>query len=157
GDLALRAIISMAMLGMALFLSAQPTFGEERVPTTAARRTVGYLVAAVWAVYGGLFSGGYATVLTLMCVSLFGCLLMESVALTKLVNFAGSAAATVVFAALGSVEWRAGVTLSVAMLVGGWLGAGLALVAGVGWVRRLFVIVVALLALKLLIDVFRAR
>src|SRR5687768_11393336 len=83
----LRAIISIAMLAMAIFIAATPRFGAERRTSPPARRIAGYVLCSLWGVYGGLFSGGYTTVLTFACVTLFGVTLVESVALTKLVNF----------------------------------------------------------------------
>jgi uncharacterized membrane protein YfcA len=155
GDAALRLIISVAMLGMAAFIALAPRFGETAQARSGRARALGYALSAVWAIYGGLFSGGYTTVLTFGCVVLFGSTLVEAVALTKPVNFAGSAAATLAFAALGRIEWRLGVVLSAAMVVGGWMGAHLVLRAGTAWVRRIFVVTVAALAIKLLVDAFR--
>jgi hypothetical protein len=57
-----------------------------------------------WGIYGGMFSGGYATVLTLGCVGLFGLRLLEGITVTKVVNFAGSLAAMLVFVAEGRVR-----------------------------------------------------
>jgi uncharacterized membrane protein YfcA len=45
--------------------------------------------------------------------------------------------------------------MSAAALVGGWLGAHLAIRSGAAWVRRIFVLMVAGLGVKLLFDVLR--
>jgi hypothetical protein len=102
-------------------------------------------------VYGGLFSGGYTTLLTFVCVGVLGASLLEAVGLTKVVNFASSAIASVEFARLGLIDWRVGGAMAVAMAVGAWLGAAAALRYGHGWVRGVFLIGVAALACKLLI------
>jgi len=149
----LRTIISIAMLGMAVFIAAQPRFGAQRRPTSDTLRGVGYVLMALWAIYGGMFSGGYTTVLTFACVMLFGTTLVEAVGLTKMVNFVGSAAATLWFLVQGRIDWPVGLAMSAGGLVGGWLGAHFAIRAGVEWVRRVFVAMVAALGVKLLFDV----
>lgn len=61
---------------------------------------------------------------------LFGLRLLEGIAVTKVVNFAGSFTASLVFIAEGRVQWGIGVPMSAAALLGGWLGAHLALRGG---------------------------
>jgi len=155
GEQVLRTIISVAMLAMALFIALSPQFGAERQARSAGVKAFGYVAMAVWAVYGGLFSGGYTTVLTFACVALFGTTLVEAVGLTKIVNFVGSIAACVVFVAGRRVDWTIAAAMSAGALFGGWLGAHLAIRSGTVWVRRIFVLMVAALAVKLLIGVLR--
>jgi hypothetical protein len=119
-------------------------------------RLIGYVAMAAWGVYGGMFSGGYATVLTLACVALFGLPFLEGIAVTKIVNFAGSFAASLVFIAEGRIQWGVGVPMSVAAMLGGWLGAHLALRWGPQPVRRLLFVVVTGLGAKLVYDTGRA-
>ena len=151
----LRTIISVAMLAMAAFIALQPQFGAEQRPRSAGVKAFAYVAMAVWAIYGGLFSGGYTTVLTFSCVALFGTTLVEAVGLTKIVNCVGSVAACVVFVARGSIDWPIAAAMSASALVGGWLGAHVAIRSGTVWVRRIFVLMVAGLGAKLLYDVIR--
>jgi hypothetical protein len=119
-------------------------------------RVVGYVAMAAWGVYGGMFSGGYATVLTLACVAFFGPHLLEGITVTKVVNFAGSVAATLVFVAEGRVQWGIALPMSAAAMLGGWVGAHLALRWGPQPVRRLLLAVVTGLGAKLVYDAERA-
>jgi uncharacterized membrane protein YfcA len=57
----------------------------------------------------------------------------------------------VVFFAGGLVDLRVGVPLAAANLVGGWLGAHAALKGGDRFVRLLFLLTVAALAVKLVV------
>ena len=151
----LRTIISVAMLAMAVFIALQPRFGAEQRPRSAGVKAFAYVAMAAWAVYGGLFSGGYTTVLTFCCVALFGTTLVEAVGLTKIVNCVGSVAACVVFVARGTIDWPIAAAMSASALAGGWLGAHVAIRSGTVWVRRIFVLMVAGLGVKLLYDVIR--
>jgi len=153
-ELVLRSIIAMALVAMTVLLAVQPkvTAAGRR---SRAVRVAGYAVLAFWAVYGGMFSGGYATVLTLACSGFFGLSLVESVAVAKVVNFAGSLSAVVVFAAKGCIQWDVGLGMSATALLGGWVGAHLALRWGPQTVRRILFVAVAGLATKMTYDAGR--
>jgi len=155
-ELALRSIIAVAMVAMGFLLAFQPQLGASRRERSPRMRVVGYVAMAAWGVYGGMFSGGYATVLTLACVAFFGLRLLEGIAVTKVVNLAGSLAATLVFVVEGRVQWGIGLPMSAAALLGGWAGAHLALRWGPQPVRRLLFVVVTGLGAKLVYDAERA-
>jgi hypothetical protein len=103
---------------------------------------------ALWALYGGLFSGGYAIVLTLGIVVFFGTPLTEAVGIAKVVNLAGSSAAALVFVSLGKIDWAVGVLMGAAAVVGGWIGATISLRAKPEFIRRLFAAVIAAISIK---------
>jgi uncharacterized membrane protein YfcA len=146
-----KATVATSMVAMLVFLIARPRFGAVTVESTPARRAFGWAASAVLGVYGGLYSGGFTTLLTFVCVTSFGLSLLEAVGITKLVNLVSCAAATVVFVAGGVVDYRLAAPLSVAMLIGGWVGAHLAIKSGEQFVRSVFFSMIALLAAKLLV------
>src|SRR5205823_4941541 len=99
------------------------------------RLGVGFVVALVLGIYGGLFSGGYTTLMTALVVATMGVSLMEAVALTKPVNTVSCSAASLVFWLGGLIDLRVGVPLAIANFIGGWLGANIAVQAGERVVR----------------------
>jgi uncharacterized membrane protein YfcA len=146
--------VSMALLVVfiALHKNAAPP------PPSPARRTAGYLGATLLGVYGGFFSGGYTTLMTVLCTVCFSLTMMESVAVTKPVNLVSCVAASAVFFAGGLVDLRVGLPLAAGNLVGGWIGAHAAIKGGDRFVRLLFLLTVAALAVKLVIwDVLLRR
>jgi uncharacterized membrane protein YfcA len=120
-------------------------------PPTPARRMAGWVGSALLGIYGGFFSGGYTTLMTVLCTVCFGLTMMESVAVTKPVNLVSCAAASVIFFAGGIIDLRVGVPLAAANLLGGWLGAHAALKGGDRFVRLFFLLTVAALAVKLVV------
>jgi uncharacterized protein len=148
----LRAVVAVAVIAMAVLVTVGHRFGEEPRARSRITKVIGYAVAGIWAVYGGLFSGGYATVLTLTVVACFGTTLSASIALTKPVNLVGSIAAAGVFLYEDRIDLRVGIAMSVAAFLGGWVGAHVAVVHGAPWIRRLFSVVVLALGVKLLYD-----
>jgi uncharacterized protein len=155
-DSFLRTTIAVAFVVMATLIWFQPELGARRSLPSRRRRLFGYAALGAWSIYGGMFSGGYATVLTMGCVGLFGLPLLESVALTRVVNLLGSFAATMVFAAHGKIDWTVGSAMSLAAVLGGWVGAHLALRWGPQTVRRLLFVTTVLLAGKVVHDARRS-
>jgi uncharacterized protein len=152
---AVKTMIAVSLGVMILFLAARPNFGAAPAEVTPARRAVGWALATVLGVYGGLYSGGYTTLLTFVCVALFGVPLLGAVGLTKLVNFVSCVAATIVFFRAGAVELRTGLAMGAAMAAGGYIGAALAIKRGHGFVRVMFLVTVALLTIKVVYDLAR--
>ncbi len=156
-DRTLRLIISGALLAMAALLTVHPTFGASRSKSGPRIMMLGYLVLSLWAVYGGMFSGGYATLLTFGIVFFFGRTLPEAVAASKVINFVGSAAASIVFVARGLVSWDLAVCMGIAAALGGWLGAKLVLLLRPEQIRRLFALVLGAIAVKVGYDACRTN
>lgn len=146
-----KTIVAVSMIAMLLFMIARPRFGEAATDPSRLRQGIGWAAAVGLGVYGGLFSGGYTTLLTFTCVVAFGLPLLASVGLTKLVNLVSSGAATAVFLYSGVVDFRVGLPIAAAMMVGGFLGAHLAIRRGDRFVRVIFFLMIGALAIKLLV------
>ncbi|HEY9818024.1 MAG TPA: sulfite exporter TauE/SafE family protein [Candidatus Obscuribacterales bacterium] len=112
---------------------------------------VGYLATFFLAIYGGLFSGGYITLLTATFVGCFGHTFVEAIATSKLVNIFSSLIATLIFISLGLVNFGLGLLLGVAMFLGAFLGGRVVLRLPNRWLRHIYVITVVALALNLLL------
>jgi uncharacterized membrane protein YfcA len=151
-----KTVVGVSMAALVLFIALHRKSAP--VEPTPRRRLAGYIGTTVLGVYGGFFSGGYTTLMTVLCVVCFGLTMMESIAVTKPVNLVSCAAASVVFFAGGLIDMRIGLPLAGANLVGGWLGAHAALKGGDRFVRALFLLTVAALAIKLVVwDVLLRR
>ena len=144
-----KVVVGVSMAALVVFMALHR--GAAPPAATPGRRRAGYLGATLLGVYGGFFSGGYTTLMTVLCVLCFSLTMMESVAITKPVNLLSCVAASLVFAAGGLVDLRVGLPLAGANLLGGWLGAHVALKGGDRFVRLLFLLTVAALAAKLLL------
>src|ERR1700733_9702504 len=81
-------IVSTAMIAVAIFSVAYRKSGiqdAEGGPSAAAEFS-GYALTFLLGVYGGFFSGGYVTILTVVFVTLFRLSFVEAVATTKVMN-----------------------------------------------------------------------
>lgn len=154
GD-ALKLIVSGAMIFVALFTLLRRNAGvADDFQPAAYAVPVTYVLTFILGVYGGLFSGGYVTILTAVCVGIYGMKYGEAVASTKLINVFSSAIATAVFMWQGLVDYKLGVIIGAAMFAGAYVGAHYATKLNDVWLRRIFLTTVFLLAIKTIYDLF---
>jgi uncharacterized membrane protein YfcA len=149
----LKFIVSAAMILVSAFtLLRSDSKPEAEHPRTRATLILAYILVFALGIYGGLFSGGYVTILTAVCVSVYGMSFGEAVASTKVINVFSSAVATAVFMWQGLVDYKLGLILGVTMFVGGYIGAIYATRLSEVWLRRIFIGAVLLLAAKTIYD-----
>ena len=149
----IKLIVSTAMIAVAIFTLVRRNAGvgddveprRHSVPLT-------YALVFLLGIYGGLFSGGYVTVLTAVCVGIYGMRYGEAVASTKLINVFSSAIATLIFMWQGLVDYKLGLILGVTMFAGAYIGAHFVTKLNDIWLRRIFLTTVLLLAIKTLYD-----
>ncbi|MBV9216412.1 MAG: sulfite exporter TauE/SafE family protein [Acidobacteria bacterium] len=149
----LKLIVSTAMVAVALFslLRHKTGVNDETTPGKYAKPLT-YFLTFLLGVYGGLFSGGYVTMLTAVCVGIYGMRYSEAVASTKLINVFSSGIATIVFMWQGLVDYKLGLILGVTMFVGAYAGAHYVTKLNDLWLRRIFLTTVLLLAAKTIYD-----
>ncbi len=149
----LKLIVSIGMFAVVLFTVFSRNSGDAG-SRSKPLLTLTYIIAFLLAIYGGLYSGGYVTILTAVLVAFFGMTYAESIAGTKLINVFSSAVATLVFMWQGLVDYRLGIILGVTMFIGAFFGAYYVTKMNDVWLRRIFLGTVVLLAAKTLYDLF---
>lgn len=105
--------------------------------------------------YDGLVGPGTGTFFTIALVSVLGYGFLQATTLTKLANLTTNLSAIAVFAHSGHVVWPLALMMAAANLCGGLLGARTAVRRGNAFVRRVFLVVIALLVVKLAVDSVR--
>jgi uncharacterized membrane protein YfcA len=99
--------------------------------------------------YDGLAGPGTGSFLVFLLVGLVGFAFLEASATAKAVNTATNCGALVFFLPAGVVLLGLGAVLAVANLAGAVIGARVAVSRGSGFVRKVFLVVVAVLVLTL--------
>jgi uncharacterized membrane protein YfcA len=154
----IKALVTIAMIVMVIFTLVRGSGGNSAPKIgVAPSRSISplvYFLTFLLAIYGGLYSGGYVTVLTAVLVAFAAMSFGESVAATKLINVFSSGIATLIFMWQGLVDYRLGIFLAVAMFAGAYVGAHYASRMNEIWLRRIFVATVLVLAVKMLFDFF---
>ena len=147
----LTGVVLVALVAVGLYTWRRPQLGAERAPRFA-RRAQGVAMAAGGAAsgfYDGLAGPGTGSFLVFFLVGLVGFAFLEASATAKVVNTATNLGALVFFLPSGVVLLGLGAVLAVANLCGAVLGARLAVARGSGFVRRVFLVVVAVLVVTL--------
>jgi uncharacterized protein len=154
---ALQLTIAVAMIAVAVFSLLRHDRESGQRSVSSASRTGGYVLTFALAVYGGLFSGGYVTMLTAVFVFLLGLSFLQAVATTKVINIFSSLVATAIFAIRGVVDYRLGFILGVTMFIGAVVGGQVAIRLSPVWLRRIFVVAVIALAVKMSFVVIQTK
>jgi uncharacterized membrane protein YfcA len=144
-------IVSVSMIVVTVFSLFKPNSGlEKNAKPTGTAEILTYLLTFALGIYGGLYSGGYVTILTAVFISFTGMTFTEAVANTKLINVFSSLVATLVFAWQGLIDYQLGIILAVTMFVAAYAGARFVTKLSDVWLRRIFLASVLLLAAKIL-------
>ncbi len=152
GD-SIKLIVSVAMITVVIFtLVKRRSEIDEPKTVSSGAKILAFVLTFLLGVYGGLYSGGYVTMLTPTLVAFYGMTYSESVANTKFINVFSSAVATIVFMWQGLVDYKLGAILGVTMFLGAYVGAHYATKLNDLWIRRIFLTAVLLLAIKTLYD-----
>jgi len=151
---ALRPIVIALLMGAAVLLLVRKPSRTDDVTAHRLVRTFGVpaLALAIGA-YDGFFGPGTGTFLIVGFVTLCGRSLVHATADAKVVNFASNLAAVAAFSAEGTVRWEIALPMAAAQLVGGILGARLAMKGGTRLIRIAVVAVSGALVVKLAYDV----
>ena len=104
--------------------------------------------------YDGFFGPGTGSFFVFLLVRLLGYDFLHASASAKILNTATNAAALLLFAAKGHVWWHLALLIAVCNVLGSLVGTRLALKHGAGFVRSVFIGVVALLIAKTAYDAF---
>jgi uncharacterized membrane protein YfcA len=146
-------IVSISMIVVTIFSLLNRNSGvEKKQNVSRAAEILTYLLTFALGIYGGLYSGGYVTILTAVYVSFSGMTFTEAVANTKLINVFSSLVATAVFAYQGLIDYQLGIVLAVTMFFAAYIGARVVTKLNDLWLRRIFLATVLSLAVKLILD-----
>lgn len=154
GDV-IEPVVLVALVGVGAWTVTRPTLGRADHLRWSGRRHYGAAVGigAGIGFYDGLVGPGTGTFLVIALVAVLGYGFLEASAKAKIVNAATNLGALVVFAMAGALVWRLGLVMGAANIGGAYLGARMAVAKGSGFVRVVFLVVVAGLILRLGWDV----
>jgi uncharacterized membrane protein YfcA len=154
-----RPLVLVLIIGVGIYTLRRPDLGRVHAPHPDPRRhrTVGLAAGAGIGFYDGIFGPGTGSFLVFVLVGVLGYGFLEASALAKITNLATNVGALLVFVPRGAPLWHLGVLMAAANVAGGYLGARTAAARGSGFVRGVFLCVVAVLIVRLGWDVAHGR
>lgn len=162
----LRPVVVVLMLAAGAFVALRPSFGRDTGATGASgasgvdatprpsrrRLALGLGLIALIGAYDGFFGPGTGMFLVIVFTALMSRTLIQSLAMTKLVNTATNIGGLVVFAAGGHILWLLGIVLAVFNVLGAQVGAKIVLDRGTGFVRIALLVLIVVMSAKLIVD-----
>jgi len=149
----LKLIVGIVTLVILALLMLNPSAGIER-----AKHRVGFINYAggisasfIIGIYGGFYGAGAGTFLFYVLIFFFGQTFLESAGSRGLANFSYSFMAAAIFAYKGVINYIWVIPLFIGSFAGSYLSAHYSDRIGNVWLKRIFVTVVVLLAIKLFI------
>ncbi len=113
----------------------------------------GFLVGLFIGFYDGLVGPGTGTFLILLFTLILGMEAVKASGTAKIVNLASNVAALFMLLLKGHVLFLLGLPAALCAMVGGYLGAGMTIRRGTGFIRWMLMAVLALLLAKMIWDV----
>lgn len=149
----LRPVVLALLVAVAVFFAVRgrrkPEEGTHRAWAIAARRPAltAAVIGLVMGIYDGFFGPGTGTFLIALFVTIFGDDLTSATANAKVANFASNLGSLVLFAHAGQIDLRLAIPMAAAQVLGGTVGARLAMRGGDRLVRAgVLVVTIALVA-----------
>lgn len=144
------------IVGIMLVLAALALFNRDRYKVKEykpTRRNYFYLALSslILGVYGGFFGAAFGVFMAI-ALAMFGFSFINSAAMTRVIGFCMSLAATLAFAHYRLIDYRLGIVLGAGFAIGSWIGIGLALKRGERYIKVLLFIVIILSFIKLIFD-----
>lgn len=152
---ALKPIILAILAGVFLYTVFRPGLGTapaEVLPPTAPKRL--NIAAGGLGLYDGFLGPGTGNFLIFALVRWIKMPFLLASASAKVLNIATNLAALALFAVTDNILYEVALPMAGANLVGGYLGARLAIFKGNQFVRATFIVVVVVLMVRIGFDVF---
>ena len=143
--------VSGLLITVALFVLFKPQLGLGTTHLTVGRtaQIKASILGLVIGFYDGIVGPGTGTFLIFGLVFVVGANFLQASAVAKVVNVATNLAALAFFIPGGHIYWGLAIAMALANLLGGVLGARLAIAQGSSFIRYVYLAVVAVLLIRL--------
>jgi uncharacterized membrane protein YfcA len=146
-----KSAIFFMMIAIFIYTFIKPDLGKHQVEKHSPKRLaqIGALAAFVIGFYDGLIGPGTGTMLMIVLVAVMGFAFVGASAIAKVVNATTNLASIIVVGLKLGIFWKLALILGAANLIGGYLGSHVAIKKGSGFIRYFYLIVTALLIMRL--------
>jgi len=146
-----KSSIFFMMIAIFIYTLFKPDLGKMNVEKHSPKRmmVIGSIAACLIGFYDGLIGPGTGTMLMIALVAIMGFAFVGASAIAKVVNATTNLASIIVIGFSLGIMWKLGLVLAVANLAGGYMGSHMAIKKGSSFIRIFYLIVTALLILRL--------
>lgn len=140
----LKHIVPALLMLIFLYTMFSPRLGDNDIAPRMNGWLFYLLFGFVLGFYDGFFGPGTGAFWVFALMFFLGFNLVKATAYTKVFNLNSSLIALVCFAVGSNIDYRVGLCMAAGQVIGGWLGASLAINKGVRLIRPLFLTMVFL-------------
>jgi len=154
-DRSAEIALGILTVGLGLYSVLKPELGQQQKTFSSEtwRFVVGGLVLFVIGILNGSLTSGTGLFVTIWLVQWFGMDYKRAVAHTLvLVGLFWNGAGAVTLGLIGEIQWDWLPALLLGSLIGGYVGAHLAITKGNRWIKRIFEIITLCVGIKLIIG-----
>ena len=146
-----KSSIFFMMIAIFIYTLFKPDLGKVNVEKHSPKKmmVIGSIAACLIGFYDGLIGPGTGTMLMIALVAIMGFAFVGASAIAKVVNATTNLASIIVIGFSLGIMWKLGLVLAVANLAGGYMGSHMAIKKGSSFIRMFYLIVTALLILRL--------
>jgi uncharacterized membrane protein YfcA len=152
---AFEPIVLVALVVVGGYVLLKPTMGEATALRYAGHHHLAAAMGVGFAIgfYDGALGPGTGSFFVFTLVGLLGYSFLEGSAKARMANWATNLGALCLFVPQGAVLWQVGLLMGGCNLVGGYVGARVAVSRGAGFVRVFFIVVVSAFIVRIGGDV----
>lgn len=148
----LERLIPILLIAFAFYFMFSPKVSDHQYQQKISFAAFGFMFTLPIGFYDGFFGPGTGSLFSLVLIIYLGMNLTQTIATTKLLNFASNIAALIIFASQGQVWWQLGLILGVAQAGGAWIGSHMAIRHGARLIKPMLVIICLAISIKLLLS-----
>ena len=150
-DTLFQKMLGIFILCILILTLCRKNMGIENNKTSSWMQGIGYVLLLFTAGLSAFFSGGTGVLGRTFLMIFFGQTFLESAGTRKLQNAAVGIASISVFLFSDVIHWSYAITLMIAIGSGSYFGAHYAIKKGNEWVRKIFIVLLVVLAIKMFI------
>lgn len=154
----LRPIILGILIIIAIYTFIKKDLGGSPTKNLSSKKQLifGSLIGAIVGFYDGFFGPGTGSFLVLGFVVVLGFEFITASAYSKIINCITNISALTVFISKGNFILGIGLVMAISNISGSIIGSKLAIKRGNGFIRIIFLVIVALMILRYAYDIFKA-
>lgn len=146
----LGSVVGILILSLLPLIFLKPKLGLKRTDQNKKKVIIGFVVFLAIQIFGGFFGAGTGTMVFYTLMYFVGLTIIEASATNSIAWFVLAVSTSILFASKGIINYPIGIALFLGSTTGGYIGSHIAIKLGNLWIKRLFVIVVVVSAVKLL-------
>lgn len=146
----LRKLIPLLLTIILLYMLFSPRLGTSDQHARLSLKKFSIIFGLLFGFYDGFLGPGVGSFWVFAITFFLGFNLIKATAYTKIFNLTSNIVALACFMIGNNVDYRIGIYMAVGQMIGGWLGAHLAIRQGARLVRPFFLVMVTVTILSLL-------